>query len=195
MDNILLIFAKNAIPGTVKTRLAKTMGDQRAMEIYLELRDHTLKQASGVECNRWLCYSRHIPDPSDPRERLPADRFEKHVQHGEDLGQRMSNMFDKAFESGAKKVIIIGTDCPDLDSDLLQNAFDQLDTKGSVIGPAKDGGYYLLGLKKSTPTVFEGITWSTETVAAETQKRLAAAGLSIAQLPTLSDVDYEEDLG
>ena len=109
------------------------------------------------------------------------------------LGERMEQAFRQAFEAGAKKVVIIGSDCPELTGEMLQRAFDQLDEADYVLGPAPDGGYYLLGMKELESSVFHDIEWSTETVRAQTLEKIQAAGKSYALLPVLSDVDTEED--
>ncbi|MEL6142770.1 MAG: TIGR04282 family arsenosugar biosynthesis glycosyltransferase, partial [Bacteroidota bacterium] len=186
----LIIFIKNPIAGKTKTRLAASVGHERALKMYQQLMDYTRDQAQGLlNAQRLLYYSDFIAE----NDSWPVDQFNKLVQMGEDLGARMNNAFTSAFEGGAKKVIIIGSDCPGITTGLLSTAFSVLDDKDVVIGPALDGGYYLLGMKHPQPELFQGISWSTETVAQQTRNQAIKLGLSIAELVPLSDVDYLED--
>jgi rSAM/selenodomain-associated transferase 1 len=187
--NFLLLFIRNPQPGRVKTRLARTVGDTEALRIYKILLEKTRDAALGVGAERWLFYSDFIDNNDDW---LEAD-FSKKIQSDGDLGERMQQAFREAFEAGAGKVIIIGSDCPELTREILQMAFDKLDETDLVLGPASDGGYYLLGMKELEPSVFHGIEWSTETVLARTLEKIQAAGKSCALLPVLSDVDTEAD--
>ena len=187
---ILLIFIRNPQLGKVKTRLARTMGDVEALRIYNLLLDRTRHAAQGVAVERWLCYSDFIPIQDE----WPESDFKKKIQHPGDLGERMESAFREAFATGAAKAIIIGSDCPELSGELLQQAFDALAHADFVIGPTPDGGYYLLGMKQLESSVFHGIEWSTETVRSMTVEKIRAAGLSCAELPVLSDLDMEEDV-
>jgi rSAM/selenodomain-associated transferase 1 len=189
LTQTLLIFIRNPQLGKVKTRLARTVGDAEALRIYRILLEKTRAAASGVRAERWLFYSDFVDDNDE----WPAAEFIKKTQANGDLGERMEQAFQTAFEAGAKKVVIIGSDCPALTGDLLQQAFDALDHADFVLGPVPDGGYYLLGMKHLEPTVFRGIAWSTETVRAHTFEKIKAAGKSCFLLPLLSDVDTEED--
>jgi rSAM/selenodomain-associated transferase 1 len=106
----------------------------------------------------------------------------------------MSYAFTEAFAAGARRVVIIGTDCPGLTASLLRQAFDQLATHDLIVGPATDGGYYLLGMSQLHAEVFANKQWSTATVLADTLADAARLGLDVAQLPTLSDIDSARDL-
>ncbi len=187
--DILLIFIRNPQLGKVKTRLARTLGDEEALRIYHVLLEKTRAAALGVQAERWLFYSDFI----DKNDDWPEADFSKKTQSEGDLGERMEQAFRTAFEAGAMKVVIIGSDCPELTGALLQTAFDRLDESDFVLGPVPDGGYYLLGMKELESSVFRDIAWSTETVQARTIKKMQAAGKSCALLPVLSDVDTEED--
>lgn len=189
MHPVLLIFIRNPQPGKVKTRLAHTTGDAEALRIYRFLLEKTRSTALHIEAERWLFYSDFIDQNDD----WPEADFSKKMQTGGDLGTRMEQAFQAAFGAGAKKAVIIGSDCPELTVAILQMAFDKLDEADFVLGPAPDGGYYLLGMKDLEPSVFHDIEWSTETVHAATLKKIAAAGKTCALLPLLSDVDTEED--
>lgn len=186
---ILLIFIRNPQLGKVKTRLARTVGDAEALRIYRILLDKTRSAALDCVAQRWLCYSDFVVENDE----WSPEFFQKMVQHPGDLGERMEQAFRVAFKAGAGKVVIIGSDCPELSGELLQQAFDGLDSADFVVGPVPDGGYYLLGMKSLEPSVFQGIEWSTETVRAKTLEKIAALGKSYAELPLLSDVDTESD--
>lgn len=189
MKNTLLIFIRNPVLGKVKTRLAHTLGQEEALRIYLILLEKTRDAALACPAERWLFYSDEV-DKQDP---WPSDRFQKYVQHTGDLGERMEAAFQQAFDTGAEKVVIIGSDCPALSGSVLLNAFEWLETTDFVLGPVPDGGYYLLGMKSPESSVFHGIAWSTETVRETTINKIQSAGKSVALLPMLSDVDTEAD--
>jgi len=189
MKNTLLIFIRNPQLGKVKTRLARTLGDVEALRIYQLLLEKTRLTALGCKAERCLFYSDYV----DEQDEWPAVSFQKKIQHPGDLGQRMESAFQLAFESGAQKAVIIGSDCPELTGELLQQSFDLLDSVDFVLGPVPDGGYYLLGMKTLEPSVFQNIEWSTETVREKTIEKILAAGKTLTLLPLLSDVDTEED--
>lgn len=186
----LLLFVKNPIAGQTKTRLAQSVGHEKALKMYQQLMDHTRAQASALkDTQRLLFYSSFIPTADS----WPSPLFDKRLQAGNDLGQRMKNAFLQAFEGGSEQAIIIGSDCPGITTPLLEAAFTALDTKELVLGPALDGGYYLLGMKQLHPSLFDAIAWSTAAVADQTLAAAEALHLSTALLPALSDVDYLED--
>ncbi|MBV6441617.1 MAG: glycosyltransferase [Haliscomenobacteraceae bacterium CHB4] len=189
LHEILLIFIRNPRLGKVKTRLARTAGDAEALRIYRILLERTRRAALGVRVERWLCYSDFI----DKNDDWPEADFSKKMQAGSDLGARMEQAFRTAFEAGANKVVIIGSDCPKLRGEILQSAFNQLDEFDFVLGPVPDGGYYLLGMKALEPSVFQDVEWSTSKVRAQTLEKITAAGKSCALLPLLPDVDTEDD--
>jgi uncharacterized protein len=189
MDSYLIIMIRNPEKGKVKTRLAATVGPDEALRIYHILLARTRVAALGVNARRLLFYSDFIDENDNWFPRL----FDKHVQTGSDLGIRMQHAFDTAFTSGAKKAIIIGSDCPTLTGDLLHEAFEELDKHDFVLGPASDGGYYLLGMKKTEPALFQDIAWGTDSVQAATLAKIQALGKTCALLPELTDVDTEED--
>ena len=183
----LIIFIKNPIPGQTKTRLAASVGDERALRMYGRLLDYTREVTLEVDARRMLFYSDRIAADD-----WSAADYDKFVQSGTDLGERMENAFAQAFQSAAK-VLIIGSDCPGLRPLVLEQAFDDLDRDDVVLGPATDGGYYLLGLRRMVPELFRDMEWSVQSVAEETRHRARAAGLTVHDLPTLRDVDYLED--
>jgi rSAM/selenodomain-associated transferase 1 len=185
----LIIFIKNPERGKVKTRLASTVGDDQALAVYRALLTHTRRLAESLDVvDRLLFYSAFIDRDDD----WPASSFEKFLQRGPDLGARMHQAFITAL-SDHEKAVIIGSDCPSLTADIIQEAFAQLDQHDFVIGPAEDGGYYLLGMKEVHPQLFFDITWSTSAVFSTTMERIEALGKSCHRLPELSDIDNEED--
>jgi len=187
-DSALLIFIKNAELGKVKTRLANTVGAAKALQIYRALMAHTRQLARTVSVKRLLFYSNFI----DTEDQWSTNEFQKHLQEGDDLGERMQQAFAFAFEQH-QKVVIIGSDCASLTTDILSEAFDLLDQHPFVVGPAIDGGYYLLGMNRFTPELFDNMTWSTDTVLSDTLQSIQSLGATYALLPQLSDIDFEED--
>lgn len=186
MENALLIFVKNLQPGKVKTRLAATLGDDRAYQIYEYLLDQTYRAVQDVRARKYVCYS----DFLEPEAR---HGYQTLVQSGTDLGERMLNAFQEMFARGAIKTIVIGSDNPDVNSDLINNAFEVLDSVDIVIGPATDGGYYLLGMKVLHPELFHSIPWSTAVVYETTVCRIQESGLNYQSLRELRDIDEEQD--
>jgi rSAM/selenodomain-associated transferase 1 len=189
MTAILLIFIKNPRLGHVKTRLARTMGDEAALKAYQLLLEKTRLAALGAPFRRLLFYSEQI----NTKDAWDTSLFEKRVQTEGDLGARMQHAFEQAFELGAEKVAIIGSDCPELTPAVLQSAFDLLDQHDFVLGPTPDGGYYLLGMKQMESAVFQDIAWSTEHVLAQTVAVIKAHQKTHVLLPVLSDIDTEAD--
>ena len=184
---VVLVFEKNAILGQVKTRLASGMGELHALEIYKHLVQLTYSALEAVPVPVWTFFSDFIPESTHP---IVENSF---VQQGRDLGERMSNAFALTFESGRDKVVLIGTDCPTLQSQHLLQAFDALNHSDLVLGPATDGGYYLIGMKSSAAYLFEGIAWSTSQVLSQTLHVASQQGLIVTLLPELDDIDTQED--
>jgi rSAM/selenodomain-associated transferase 1 len=135
----------------------------------------------------WTYFSDYIP------ETVNTHIEKSFVQEGQDLGQRMANAFARSFESGMEKVVLIGTDCPTLQSQHLNQAFEALTNSDLVLGPATDGGYYLIGMKRRSDYLFEGISWSTAAVLSQTLAVATAHGLDFTLLDELSDIDTQED--
>ncbi len=185
----LIIFVKNPVLGKVKTRLAASVGDAKALDIYLQLLDITRKAALDTDCTRNVFYSDEIESDG-----WDNDRFNKFVQEGDDLGQRMRNAFEQVFALGAEKAIIIGSDCPQLSSETIEEAFNILDGKDACIGPATDGGFYLLGMKKLHAFLFDGKQWSTDSVLSATMNELGEHSITYGLLQPLSDIDTIDDL-
>ena len=184
---VVLVFQKNEVLGKVKTRLASGMGEVRALEIYKHLIQSTYSVLEDVSAPVWTYFSDFIPETVNPP---IAKSF---VQEGHDLGERMANAFARSFESGMEKVVLIGTDCPSLQSQHLNQAFEALIHSDLVLGPATDGGYYLIGMKRKADYLFEGISWSTAEVLSQTLAVASANGLDFTLLDELSDIDTQED--
>ena len=187
-QNLLLIFTRNPELGKVKTRLAKTVGNETALEIYTFLLEKTRDVSSKVTSDKAVYYSVKIRENDIWSKKI----YQKHQQFGEDLGIRMENAFKNSFESGYKKVIIIGSDLYDLTSENVEKAFTELDNNDLVIGPANDGGYYLLGMKKLHPKIFKNKNWGTSSVKKDTLKDLKDKKVFL--LNELNDVDVFEDI-
>ena len=190
MDDALIIFIKNPVEGTVKTRLAKDIGNSQALMIYKYLLAHTRNISCSIQANRLLFYADALPI----RDEWLENDFAKLLQTGEDLGSRMFNAFQTAANKGNSRIIIIGSDCIQLTAELITKAFSELQTHDFVIGPAKDGGYYLLGMKCPEKRLFKNKRWSTHTVFNDTIADIKAMSKSVFVLPLLSDIDTFADL-
>ncbi|WP_209330080.1 TIGR04282 family arsenosugar biosynthesis glycosyltransferase [Lunatimonas salinarum] len=190
MKQAVIVFQKTPEHGKVKTRLAASIGDEDALRVYQYLLQHTHKvlESLTVDIHVFISGKNRKPSPS------PTNYF-FYKQQGPDLGARMKQAFAQILALGYEQVLIIGTDCYEISAEILQQAFEVLTHNDLVIGPAKDGGYYLLGMTHPHPQLFTEIPWSTSTVCRETIAIAKAAGLSIGLLPELSDVDTAEDLG
>jgi rSAM/selenodomain-associated transferase 1 len=193
-DRCLLFFIKNPGRGEVKKRLASAIGDKMAVKLY---RRFLLEMLSTLNRGTFLFYLCFHPENSlnDLKDWL-GDHYLYTPQMGENLGQRMKNGFVEAFSMNFKRVVLIGSDIPDLPLEFIEEAFNSLGEKDAVIGPSFDGGYYLIGFRDKTfsPQVFEGIPWSTERVFEDTMKILKQEGLLVHTLPRWRDIDTIEDL-
>lgn len=187
-DNLLLIFTRNPELGKCKTRLAATVGDKVALDIYKFLLEHTVSITQNLNLDKQVFYSEEIweDDVWDNKS------FAKKLQNGIDLGERMSNAFSEGFKAGYKKICIIGSDMFDLSQTNLENAFKKLDEHDFVIGPAEDGGYYLLGMNVFHGQLFHDKAWGTGNVLKHTLKDLEDKEFTT--LPTRNDVDLYEDI-
>ena len=188
-DSLLMIFVKNLIPGMVKTRLAEDIGIDKALDVYNELVHHTNKITKKIDVDKGVYYSEYV----EIEDIWDDELYKLHVQKGFTLGEKMKNAFDEAFDS-YNHVIIIGSDCYDLSKKMIETAFAMLEDHDLVVGPATDGGYYLLGMKEYTPQLFEGKEYSTDKVLEELLAEAEELNLNVYQLPALNDIDTLDDL-
>jgi hypothetical protein len=192
----LQVFAKNPLPGTVKTRLAEAIGAAEAAAQYVRLVERTLAtsaaaRAAGVvdRIELWCA-----PDADAPAFAAWREQYDVELkpQAGDDLGAKMRNAMHAAI-AGGSRAILIGTDCPALDLPYLAQAVAALDDHAAVFGPAEDGGYVLIGLARAIDA-FSGIPWSSAGTMAATRAKLEAQDVRWRELPTLWDVDAPSDL-
>lgn len=197
MDAII-IFIKNPELGKVKTRLAATVGDEKALEVYNKLLKHTRGTTQPLPIEKHLFYSDFI----DEEDKWAPDVYKKHLQtQGADLGKKMYDAFMFLHDNEYEKVVIIGSDCIELDGNVLHEAYVNLAENDTVIGPAADGGYYAIGFnfekiekdEEVLNKVFLGKDWSHENVAKEAIESFEQLGLKTHILPELNDIDFEED--
>lgn len=184
----LIIFTRNPQLGKVKTRLAKTVGDESALKIYKFLLNHTVEITKNLQVDKFVFYSETIVK----NDIWNKDIFKKKLQSGDHLGEKMKNAFAEIFSSGYEKAIIIGSDMYDLSQNDLENAFDTLNKSNTVIGPATDGGYYLLGMKSLISEIFQNKNWGTSTVLSDTLANLKDENYVL--LDKRNDIDYFEDV-
>jgi len=190
----LIIFAREPVPGRVKTRLARYLGDQAATDLYAAMLKDVLENTAELKGVRTMTF---WATDGGPAPELPAPHIiESFVQSGMNLGDRMAAAFETAFSSGVEACCIIGSDSPDLPAEYIRQAFDLLehDETDTVFGPAEDGGYYLLGLRRNWLGFFQNIPWSTTAVLEASLKRAGELGLRITLLPTWYDLDELKDL-
>lgn len=186
--NLLLIFTRNPELGKVKTRLAKTIGAEKALAIYKFLLAHTKKVTEKIACDKAVYYSVKVRED----DLWNGEIYQKKQQLGEDLGIRMQNAFQDAFANGYEKVLIVGSDLIDLSEEIIEKGFLQLASNDVVIGPAEDGGYYLLGMKSVHPNVFKNKKWGTSSVREETLNDLKDKKVHL--LNELNDADVLDDI-
>jgi rSAM/selenodomain-associated transferase 1 len=185
-----IIFVRNPVYGKVKTRLAKDIGDGKALAVYNLLLKHTFNITQSLNYKKFIYYADGIVQ--DDLWNL-AD-FTKRQQQGNDLGERMHHAMNELFLQGFAKVILMGSDCFELHTPFLEEAVFQLDQNDAVLGPAIDGGYYLLGLTDIIPELFTNKIWSTDQVAKDTINDFERLQKTYYLLPELNDIDNVSDL-
>jgi uncharacterized protein len=192
--NGIIVFGRYPRVGSVKTRLGKSIGFEKAAAIYKKLLRHSLNAVKGVgaSVHRYL----YVADGGDvlAMKKWTKDSFSCFAQCSGDLGKRIKKAINSVIRNGASKVIVVGSDTPDISSSLLKEAIDNLDNHDLVIGPSRDGGYYLIGLKKAQDHLFEGIDWSTKSVFSQTLSKAKNKVLSVYKMRELPDIDTEFDL-
>ncbi|GJQ64668.1 MAG: hypothetical protein SCALA702_37210 [Melioribacteraceae bacterium] len=183
--NALIIFAKRPVSGKVKTRLANGTSEEFALLFYKVCLDYFFSMTAGLSkqfpIDTFFYFNEQYDTAGDHK-----------VQTGDTLGDKMGNAFKEIFELGYDKVCIIGTDIPDISPTIIKNAFDALENNDYVIGPADDGGYYLLGMKKPETSIFNNISWSTSSVLTETIQNIGKASYRLFDI--LIDIDTLEEL-
>jgi rSAM/selenodomain-associated transferase 1 len=184
---LVIVFVKNIKLGKVKTRLAKTIGNQGAFEVYSELVKVTEKATKNLTADKRIYFSDAVV-----YSKWSSDF--KAVQEGIDLGERMKNAFKKGFEDGYNRIVLIGSDLPDITASHINKGLEALKENDMVFGPAEDGGYYLIGLSKMNNLAFENKPWSQTHLLEETLQELNEKHITFTTLETLNDIDTYEDL-
>ena len=170
----VIVFVKNPVLGKVKTRLAKSIGEEAALKVYKYLLHFTKDLMGTAKVDKLFLY---------------------HHEEIIDINKwYILNAFNYVFSKGFKSIVVLGSDCLEITSDILNKSFLELEICNSVIGPAKDGGYYLLGLNNMIPEIFKDMPWSKSNLLLETVKKLELKEINYKLLPILSDVDYLEDI-
>ena len=193
----LCVFLKDPQPGQVKTRLGQRWGHQRAAALYRAFVEDTLQWAARLPLAEKRVYYTPPEASMEALHRLAptgAESLRFHSQSEGDLGSRLHQAFLETFRDGFSASVVMGTDCPLLGPAVVTRALGELAKKDLVLGPAHDGGYYLTAMTRLIPEVFRDVPWSTSTVLETTLARAREAGVSVAQLPALGDVDTLEDL-
>jgi len=188
IKSLLIIFTRNPELGKVKTRLASKIGDSSALEIYKTLLQHTVEITKNIDHTKQVHYSIKIREDDIWEDRL----YGKKQQFGSDLGARMEYAFQQGFKSGFTNIIIIGSDIYDLTEQDIENAFSALKNHTFIVGPAEDGGYYLIGMKRMNSKLFQDKKWGSNTVLKDTLNDLKNEDFHL--LPIRNDIDYYEDL-
>lgn len=192
-DNALIIFAKAPRFGRVKTRLQPGLTPEDSLSLYRAMVEDLLKQLRHTA----FCDVKIFYYPSNAKNEVKSwlgDQFEYFPQRGEDLGEKMYEAIAEISRRNYKKVVLIGSDIPTIDTTTIVRAFSTLDSYDVVLGPSQDGGYYLIGLKKAYPRLFETIAWSTNIVLDQTIMKARQLNLDVVQLEIKSDIDTYDDV-
>ncbi|NMH87298.1 TIGR04282 family arsenosugar biosynthesis glycosyltransferase [Flavivirga algicola] len=184
---LIVVFVKNIKLGKVKTRLAKTIGIQGAFEVYKELVKITEFATEKIAIDKRIYFSNTVI-------KTKWKNDYKTIQNGDNLGERMKNAFTKGFEDGYERIVLIGSDLPDINSEHIKKGLNALKSNEVVFGPAIDGGYYLIGMTKMHHTVFSNKPWSESHLLEVTLKELDRENISYTLLEALNDIDTFEDL-
>ncbi len=189
-DGLLIILVRNPVLGQVKTRLAATLGDQKALEIYRKLLAHTTRITENLAVDKAVFYSDYVEN----EDQWDNDTYLKQPQSEGDLGARIGSAFQWGFGQGYRYICIIGSDCYELTTSIIEEGFEALTRYQAVLGPSRDGGYYLLGLDEFHPELFRDKSWGSHKVASETVSDFNSLDLSYSLLRPLNDIDVEADL-
>ncbi len=190
MKSALIIFVRNPVLGKVKSRLAATLGNEKALAIYKALLAHTRNISLDLPVDKFIFYEDFVNQDDLWQNNI----YNKFLQEGDDLGCRMKNAFQSLFEKKYEKIIIIGSDCYELSTGIIIEAYNLLSENDVVAGPASDGGYYLLGMKNFIPSLFDNKNWSSDTVYFDTINQIKALQYKFSSLDLLNDVDVESDI-
>ena len=185
--NLVIIFVKNSILGKVKTRLAKSIGNVGAFNIYSELVAITEKASTKINTDKHIYFS-DVINPSI------WENEKKFIQKGENLGMKMQHAFQNGFDKGYENIVLIGSDLPTISKEVIEAGIANLKNNDVVFGPAEDGGYYLIGMSKMHASIFENKPWSKNNLLAITLQELKAQNQSVGLIDTLNDIDTFEDL-
>lgn len=189
--NALLIFTKNPVKGKVKTRIAKDIGDDYALKVYMQLLKHTREITQENDfCEPKIFYDEFVPAKDNWKE----EYYDKYIQGPGDLSEKLKRAFSQMFEEGYERVIVISPDCPELTGLRIKQAFTLLGKKDFVVGPLKDGGYYLLGMSKPAVEIIDGVEFGKGTAYKETLNNIERIGGSVKELDETYDVDYAQDI-
>jgi uncharacterized protein len=190
--NVLVVFARWPAPGMVKRRLSPALPPDLATRLHRAMLEDTLAAARRAPADRRVLA---LADPPTPLPTLPEwEGFEIVAQSGADLGERMALTFERGLEPPDARVVIVGSDAPEITAEGVGQAFDALGTHDLVLGPTPDGGYYLIGLSRLVPGLFRGVEWGSERVLEQTLERAAADAARVARLSPLGDLDTPADL-
>jgi len=194
-EDTVIIFTKFPAPGLVKTRLIPALGAQGAADCQRRMSEQIVRRVR--ELKRYRATDLQIHYQGGKTEMMAAwlgDDLNYYPQKGDDIGCRMTAAFQQAFAAGGRHIILVGSDCPALTAAILHSALNKLKQLDLVLGPAMDGGYYLIGLNRPCPELFTEISWGTGRVLAETLKKAEEQSLSVGRVDTLYDIDRPEDL-
>lgn len=190
IKRLLIVFVKNPELGKVKTRLAKSIGDEAALAAYLRLLDHTRQVAKAVGFDVAVYYSSFV----DSEDAWDNEKFQKYVQEGADIGVRMHNAIKHGLKNGNyDAACLVGGDIYDLSPEIIDAAFQELIAHDVVLGPAEDGGYYLIGMKEANENIFRLEKWSEPKVFGNTVDLIKSQKLTYSTVKTLNDIDTIED--
>ena len=192
--NLLGIFAKQPVPGRVKTRLADAVGPERAARLYAAFITDIAARFRFLADRRFLCYAPDDPQAENYFSEISRSDYQLWLQPDLSLGERMAAFFEYAFSLKAKRVVVIGSDSPTLPEEMVNRAFSLLEETDCVLGPATDGGYYLVGQQSPGYPIFSSIEWSRAGVLRQTAERIAACHARLALLSPWYDVDTLNDL-
>jgi len=188
--SLLIIFVKNLNSGKVKTRLAKTLGDKKALQIYQEMLQKIKETIQYLPFEKAVFYSDEIVEDDI----WESDSYKKFVQEGKNIGERMQNAIEQAYNDGYDKISLIGSDCYQITSSIVMDSFRLLNDYNVVLGPSQDGGYYLIAMTGLYNGLFEGKDWSTDKVLNQTKSDLEGYDIKHTFVAELNDIDDEEDL-